>query len=225
MNKFYSLIQWLYPSICQQLNIQSNQLSFDNFLEVNRLLLRSGMDEGFLIAIKCINDDIVRYTIAAKESELIDLSSQMFKKQAIFNYLALSDQDIISLPGKFSLLNTNDKVMIRAKLNKMIDICLPLIFWSAFCDLNEYKELCSLQLHKQIAELLFSYALTFLPDQQSIIASSGLPCFIQLINPSQSVQDIQYKTPLTISYLKTIEARKNFSNPTGHMNSLKGAIQ
>jgi hypothetical protein len=211
MYKFYSLIQWLYPSVIEQFNLHSGQLSLDSFLTLNRNLLRSERDEGFILAIKCINDDVMLYLTSAKESDLIKSSLLTLNKQILTCNLLLADQAIKNFPRDFPLLSPNEKATIRAKLNKVIDMCLPTIVWTAFCDLYAYKELCKMQVHGQMAELLFLYALTFLPDQHSIIASSGLSYFIQLINPSQTVQDIHYERLQESPYLKTIEARREFS--------------
>ena len=223
MYKFYSLIQWLYPSICELHEFQVSQLGFDKFLVINRNLLRSNRDEGFLLAIKCINEDVVCYSMAAKESDIIKSSLLMLNKQIIGCKLALADQNVKNLPRDFSLLSPHDKAILRAKLNKMIDICLPTILWTAFCDLNAYKELCNLQVHEKIAELLYLYALTFLPDQHNVIASSGLLYFIQLINPSQVIQDIYCERVPRIPYAKTIEARRKFSVSTEATSMLQGA--
>jgi hypothetical protein len=208
MQTFIRLVRWLYPAAYNDLSINASEIDLQSFLRITRVLLKSDREEGFFLAIKCINEDNLCYAMAIREQDFRNNYLGSTKIHTTICQSALTGATTKSIHHTVNLMNHAEKLQLRSRLRDAVECCLPTILWAALCDIREYQKVVAEDTHQQTAKLLYTYSLTFLPESSEMIESCGISELIKLVNPKQSLKGLPQAKHRENIYNRTLEARK-----------------
>lgn len=208
MNTFWELSDWLYPAVMEAKSFQNSKPTIHDFIEINRILLKTGREEGFFLAMKCINKDRAGYATALRSLSWQDrfpkaaIKSTKISKAALASALANKIQD--SPNG----ISNEDKSQLRSRLQDVIDCCIPTILWCSLCDLEAYALMADQQAPQLMGELLYCYTLTFSRGELEVASIDAAHTFIQTLAPLERLGKWDEPVSSHQPYSRIIEARK-----------------
>jgi hypothetical protein len=208
MKRFYELMRWLYPAAYIELNIQSDQEGSQYFIDVVRFLMNSGREEGFFLAIQCMNEDRINFTLAIRNEARIQRYPEAAKKPTKLCELVLASSKASQILLEPDSLSRDEKLQLRERLRPAVECSLPTLLWASFCDLKSYISMSNISAPRRMAELLCCYILTFLPDEKELIVSSRVGDFIQCLYPRQSLFGFPQQSASRKKYSRITEARR-----------------
>ena len=218
---FTALAHWLYPAALNGHTTTSDNANLQQLISITRTLLRSGREEGFYLAVKCINENRQDYSFSAIEQDFLQDYPEAAQRPTAICDALLANPVMHQIEAGLVQLNKEETTQIRNRLNNVLDYCLPTILWIALCDLKTYKKEADMRAHINMARLLYLHGLVFEPEYHSLIASAQLGEFIQLINPLQSVEKLHVTQVSKEPYRRTIEARRVVLQKASQANGLK----
>jgi len=207
MQRFYEIMRWLYPVAHLELDICPDKHSVDDFVRALKFLLSSGREEALFIAIHCINEDRTSFALAIRNKDWLEKISNSSHKSSKLCEVVLASSKVLQILQEPNLLTRQERLQLRERIMPTLQCCLPMILWSSLCDVNAYKLIIQKDEPRQIAKLLYCYMLTFVPDENLILASSNAANFIKSIYPWQMLDGLPRNFERHKQYSRAVEAR------------------